>query len=132
MDLLGNHPTKTGRVIMDLFVTDPEWHWFIIFYFFLGGIAAGAYFTATLVDLVGDESERELSRVGYWIALPLVLLCGLFLTLDLNKPERFWHMLFKSELVHQALAQGWPWSTQSWPTMSHALIWKYWSPMSVG
>ena len=93
---------------MDFFVTDPEWHWWIILYFFCGGIAAGAYFTSTLIDLVGSERERELARVGYWIAFPLVLLCGLFLTVDLNKPDRFWHMLFKSEIVHEALAEGWP------------------------
>jgi formate-dependent nitrite reductase membrane component NrfD len=33
---------------MDLFVADPEWRWWIILYFFFGGIAAGAYFTAIL------------------------------------------------------------------------------------
>jgi formate-dependent nitrite reductase membrane component NrfD len=117
---------------MDLFVADPEWGWWIILYFFLGGIAAGAYFAATIIDLVGSERERELSRVGYWIAFPMVVLCGLFLTVDLYRPERFWHMLFKSEVVKEALAEGWPGSAQSWRTMGHALIWKYWSPMSVG
>src|SRR5438309_3403020 len=117
---------------MDLFVADPEWHWWIILYFFLGGIAAGAYFTATLIDFVGDTRDREIARVGYWIAFPLVVLCGLFLTVDLNKPDRFWHMLLKSEIVREAMGQGWPGSAQSWQTMSHALIWKYWSPMSVG
>ena len=64
-----------------------------------------------------SERERELARIGYWIAFPLVLLCGLFLTVDLNKPDRFWHMLFKSEIVHQALAEGWPGSAASWRTM---------------
>jgi formate-dependent nitrite reductase membrane component NrfD len=118
--------------IMDLFVADPEWRWWIILYFFLGGIAAGAYFTASIIDLVGSERERELSRVGYWIAFPLVVLCGLFLTVDLYRPERFWHMLFKSEVVKEALAQGWPGSAESWRTMSHAFMWKYWSPMSLG
>jgi formate-dependent nitrite reductase membrane component NrfD len=117
---------------MDLFVASPDWQWWIILYFFLGGIAAGSYFTATLNDFVGHEREREISRIGYWIAFPLVLLCGLFLTVDLNRPERFWHMLFKSEIVHQALYQGWPGSAESWRTMSHALMWKFWSPMSVG
>jgi formate-dependent nitrite reductase membrane component NrfD len=117
---------------MDLFVADPQWRWWIVLYFFFGGIAAGAYFTGTIIDLVGTQRERELSRVGYWIALPLVLLCGLFLIMDLEQPERFWHMLFKSEIVHEALAEGWPGSAQSWTTMSHALMWKHWSPMSVG
>jgi formate-dependent nitrite reductase membrane component NrfD len=117
---------------MNLFVADPDWGWWIILYFYLGGIAAGAYFTATLIELVGGEEDRELSRIGYWIAFPLVCLCGLFLTVDLGRPERFWHMLFKSEVVGAALTAGWPLSGAGWREMSHAILFKYWSPMSVG
>jgi protein NrfD len=117
---------------MNLFVADPEWGWWIILYFFLGGIAAGAYFMATLIELFGHESDRELSRAGYWIAFPLVVLCGLFLVVDLHRPERFWHMLFKSEVVDEAFRKGWPFSARSWSLMIHAPLLKYWSPMSVG
>src|SRR5262249_27177003 len=98
--------TSEGR--MNLFVADPEWGWWIILYFYLGGIAAGAYFTATLIDLVGNPEDREVARVGYWIAFPLVVLCGLFLIIDLNRPERFWHMLLKSEVAREAIREGWP------------------------
>jgi formate-dependent nitrite reductase membrane component NrfD len=117
---------------MNLFVADPHWSWWIILYFFFGGLAAGAYFMATLIDLVGDEGDRELARMGYWIAFPLICLCGLFLTVDLERPERFWHMLFKSEVVDEALRQGWPWTSASWSWMAHAPLLKTWSPMSVG
>ncbi len=117
---------------MNLFVADPDWHWWIAFYFFLGGIAAGAYFVAVLIDLIGRPEDRGLARLGYRIAFPLVVVCGLLLIGDLNRPERFWHMLFKSEVVHQALDEGWPGTGQSWRTMGHGLIWKPWSPMSVG
>jgi protein NrfD len=117
---------------MDLFVASPDWGWWIIAYFYLGGIAAGAYFFATLIDLLGHESDREVARIGYWIAFPLVSLCGLILIADLYRPERFWHMLFKSEVVHEALAEGWPGSGQGWRTISHAFLFKYWSPMSAG
>jgi formate-dependent nitrite reductase membrane component NrfD len=115
---------------MNPYVADPEWGWWIILYFFLGGIAAGAYFTATLIDLFGSEEDGELARVGYWVAFPLVSLCGLFLTVDLNQPQRFWHMLFKSELVHRALDEGWP--LGGWDLMLQAPLLKYWSPMSMG
>ncbi|OAI54499.1 hypothetical protein AYO44_14870 [Planctomycetaceae bacterium SCGC AG-212-F19] len=117
---------------MNSFVADPEWGWWIIGYFFLGGIAAGAYFMATMIDLVGNPEDRPLARVGYLIALPLIVICGVFLTLDLHRPERFWHMLFRSEVVHEALAQGWPTSGAGWKTMVHAPLLKYWSPMSAG
>jgi formate-dependent nitrite reductase membrane component NrfD len=117
---------------MNPFVVDPEWGWWIILYFFLGGIAAGAYFTATIIDLIGHEEDRELARMGYWLSFPLVAICGLLLILDLGQPLRFWHMLFKSEIVHEAISEGWPWSGESWALMVQAPLIKYWSPMSVG
>src|SRR5437763_4617004 len=117
---------------MNLFVADPHWGTWIILYFYLGGIAAGAYFTATLIELLGDEEDRELPRIGYQVAFPLVCLCGLILIIDLEQPLRFWHMLFKSEVVKAAFAEGWPGSRAGWGTMSHAFLFKYWSPMSVG
>jgi formate-dependent nitrite reductase membrane component NrfD len=117
---------------MNLFVADPHWGWWIILYFYLGGIAAGAYFTATLIELMGRDEDRELARIGYWIAFPLVCLCGLFLTIDLDRPGRFWHMLFKSEVIDAAFAAGWPFSGTGWRHMSQAIMFKYWSPMSIG
>src|SRR6266568_5659520 len=117
---------------MNLFVADPEWGWWIILYFYLGGIAAGAYFMATLIDLFGHEEDRELPRIGYWLAFPLITLCGLLLVVDLHRPERFWHMLFASENAEQAWADGWPFSGSSWVEMWHAFLLKTWSPMSAG
>jgi formate-dependent nitrite reductase membrane component NrfD len=117
---------------MNYFVADPEWGWWIIGYFFLGGIAAGAYFMATMIDLIGRPEDRPLARVGYIIAWPLIIVCALFLTLDLHRPERFWHMLFRSEVVHEALALGWPTTGAGWRTMAGAPLIKYWSAMSVG
>lgn len=111
---------------MNIFVADPHWGWWIIGYFFLGGIAAGTYFMATLIDLVGSKEDRELARIGYRIAFPLIIVCGAFLTLDLERPERFWHMLFRSEVVTEAR------TTHSWGELLQAPLLKYWSPMSAG
>ena len=97
---------------MNTFVADPEWGGWIIWYFFLGGIAAGAYFLATLAELFGGEGDRKQTRAGYLIAAPLVAVCGVLLILDLGQPTRFWHMLFEHD---------------SW--RPHI---KWWSPMSIG
>jgi formate-dependent nitrite reductase membrane component NrfD len=115
---------------MNPFVADPEWGWWITLYFFLGGIAAGAYFVATLIELFGHEEDVPLARIGYRIAFPLISLCGIFLIVDLERPERFWHMMFQSERVHDALAAGWP--LGGWGDMVQAPILKWWSPMSIG
>ena len=42
----------------------------IVWYFFLGGIAAGAYVIAALADLFGDAEDRRGVRVAYYIAFP--------------------------------------------------------------
>ena len=77
------------------FTTNPHWQWYIVFYFFIGGLAGGCYFLATLIDYFGRDEDRPLSRLGYYIAFPLVSLCGVLLIVDLSRPLRFWHMLIE-------------------------------------
>src|SRR5205823_4721085 len=51
---------------------------------------------------------------------------------DLDRPERFWHMLFKSEVTKAAFAEGFPFSAAGWRLAVQAPAFKYWSPMSAG
>ena len=117
---------------MDFFVASPDWGFWIIAYFYLGGIAAGSYFIAILIEWFGSPEDQPLARIAYRIAFPLVLLCTVFLIVDLNRPERFWHMMLKSERTKQAIADGFPLSGAGWGDAAHALMFKYWSPMSAG
>ncbi len=97
---------------MNLHVADPHWGVWIIAYFFLGGIAAGAYATAAMARLFGKRRDQDGVRAADYLAFPLVCLCGVILIIDLNRPERFWHMLMSSQTLMP--------------------IFKWWSPMSVG
>src|SRR6266571_6631710 len=90
----------------------PAWEWWLVWYFFIGGLAAGLYCTAALIELMGTARDREMAKVADYRALPLALVCGVLLILDLGRPERFWHMLIQSE--------------------TGRLMFKYWSPISVG
>jgi formate-dependent nitrite reductase membrane component NrfD len=94
------------------FVHPPQWEWYIVWYFFLGGIAGGAYALGTLLRLRGDARDAEVSRLAFLIALPALAICPILLTLDLGRPLRFLHMLI---------------DPSTW-----TLNFKYWSPMSVG
>jgi formate-dependent nitrite reductase membrane component NrfD len=91
----------------------PHWGWYIVLYFFLGGLSAGTYFIATLLVLAGDPRDREVVHLGHLLSFPLLLACALLLILDLGVPLRFWHMLVASERVP-------------------ALLFKPWSPISLG
>jgi len=94
------------------FVAPPEWHWYIVWYFFLGGLAGGAYALGVLLRLVGSREDEGAARLAFLVSFPALVICPILLTLDLGKPMRFWHMLIDA---------------RTWlPTL------KYWSPMSLG
>jgi formate-dependent nitrite reductase membrane component NrfD len=95
---------------------NPAWSWFIVWYFFLGGMAAGAYFLAALADLFGRaERAARVARAGYAVALPLVAVCPILLTLDLGMPSRTFKMFGIFRL-------GSPMSVGSWALLGFGLF----------
>src|SRR5207244_1478646 len=74
-----------------------NWGWWIVLYFFLGGVTGGVYFAAAWLDLFGDVRDRAAMRLGHLLAFPLIIVCALALVVDLGQPLRFWHMIFASE-----------------------------------
>ena len=91
----------------------PHWTWFIIPYFFIGGLAGGAYFLAAILEWFGRPDDRAVVRTGYDVAAVGALVSGFLLTVDLGQPLRFWHMLFQSNNLP-------------------AVVFKPWSPISFG
>jgi formate-dependent nitrite reductase membrane component NrfD len=71
----------------------PDWPVLIDIYFFLGGIAGGAFVIATVANLVDRERYRDIVRIGYYIAFLVVIPAPILLTVDLGLPTRFLHML---------------------------------------
>ena len=67
----------------------PNWGWWIVLYFFVGGATGGVYFAAGWLDLFGDASDRTAIRLGHLLAFPLIILSALFLVVDLGQPVRF-------------------------------------------
>ncbi len=94
------------------FTSSPHWAWYITLYFYVGGIAGGCYFLASLLHMFGGPQDRPVVRMGYYVAFIGAGISGILLTLDLTQPLRFWHMLVQSN--------------------TGAPMFKSWSPMSVG
>ena len=93
----------------------PGWEWYYVaMYFFIAGISAGAYFIATLAEIFGGEKHREISRTGFYIAFPLILLTPPLLIADLGRPERFWHLLLYAKSGFPYLNFQSPLSVGSW------------------
>jgi formate-dependent nitrite reductase membrane component NrfD len=96
------------------FVQPPQWEWYILGYFFCAGLAGGSYALATMLRLWGAPRDEGTARIGYLITFPLVVLCGILLTVDLGQPLRFWHMMVNTT------------------PNEVGLNFKWWSPISLG
>jgi formate-dependent nitrite reductase membrane component NrfD len=83
----------TALAATEHFAGAPEWTWFILFYFFVAGLAGGAYFLGTLLRYWGTPADEPVARLAFYVPLPAVLIGIVLLTLDLKQPLRFWHML---------------------------------------
>jgi formate-dependent nitrite reductase membrane component NrfD len=70
-----------------------HWPFLIDVYFFLGGLAGGAFVIATVANLVDARRYRDVSRIGYYLAFAALLPCPLLLIVDLGVPSRFVNML---------------------------------------
>jgi len=74
-------------------VRRPVWTWEVPTYFWLGGMAAGAYVTASLAHNFGSADDRRIAAGGYYVAAAALVPCAPLLIADLGRPDRFHHML---------------------------------------
>ena len=70
-----------------------DWPLLIDLYFFLGGIAGGAFVIATIANLLDGQRYRDVVRVGYYIAFLAIIPAPIMLIVDLGLPTRFLHMM---------------------------------------
>ena len=94
------------------FAAPPGWEWWILGYFFVGGLSGGSYAIGTLLRLVGTGADQRAARIAFIASFLALLPCPIFLIADLGQPLRFINMLFDAS--------------------SGGLAFKPWSPMSLG
>ena len=74
-----------------------DWPLLIDLYFFLGGLAGGAFVIATIANLLDGRRYRDIVRIGYYIAFLAIIPGPIFLIVDLGLPTRFLHMMLVSK-----------------------------------
>jgi len=74
-------------------VRRPVWTWEVPAYFWLGGLGAGAFVTASLAQTFGSADDRRIAADGFYVAAAALLPCAPLLIGDLGRPDRFHHML---------------------------------------
>ena len=97
-----------------VFTASQHWSWWIILYFFVGGIAGGAVMLATLLRVLGKPEDQPIARLGYYLGVAGVAVSGLLLTIDLERPLRFWHMLLQSHTGRPMFKAWVPMSVGAW------------------
>lgn len=100
-----------------------DWPLLIDVYFFLGGLAGGAFVVATIASLFDPRRSRAIVRIGYYVAFLAVIPCPVLLIVDLGTPSRFLNMLMVEK---PSLAIG----MTTWAIGPFHL--KPYSPMSAG
>jgi formate-dependent nitrite reductase membrane component NrfD len=104
------------------FVASPQWEWWILGYFFFGGISGGSYALGTLLRFAGDPRDEGAARIAFITSFIALIPCPIFLTLDLGQPFRFWHMLVDTSSGGLAFKPDSPMSLGSWVLLFFGLF----------
>jgi Ni/Fe-hydrogenase subunit HybB-like protein len=71
----------------------PPWEYLIVSDLFLSELSSGIFVAAALGDLIAQNVYGEAARIGYLLALTIIVVDLICLVLDLGDPIRFHHML---------------------------------------
>lgn len=81
-----------GLIITDM--TDQvSWGVYISNFTFLVGVAAAAVMLVIPVYIYRNEDLHDLVIFGELLAIAAILMCLAFVTVDLGRPDRFWHLI---------------------------------------
>ena len=70
-----------------------SWGLYIANFTFFVGVAAGAVMMVIPAYLFHDKEMHDLVVIGEIVAIAAICMCLGFVTVDLGRPDRFWHML---------------------------------------
>ncbi len=70
-----------------------SWGWYISNFTFLVGVAAAAVLLVVPAYVYNFKPIKEIVFLGEMLAITAIIMCMLFVTVDLGHPERVWHLL---------------------------------------
>jgi Ni/Fe-hydrogenase subunit HybB-like protein len=85
------------QIVHGLVVTgmsdEVSWGVYIANFTFLVGVAAAAVMMVIPVYIYDNEELHDLVIFGELLAVAAIIMCLLFVTVDLGRPDRFWHLI---------------------------------------
>ncbi|HEY6556570.1 MAG TPA: NrfD/PsrC family molybdoenzyme membrane anchor subunit [Polyangiaceae bacterium] len=86
------HQTVHGMALTNM--TDHvSWGLYIANFTFGVGLAAGAVMMVIPAYLYDDHEMHDVVLIGELLAIASIVVCLLFITVDLGRPDRFWHII---------------------------------------
>ncbi len=85
-----------------------SWGLYIANFTFMVGLAAGAVMMVIPAYLYHDKEMHDVVIIGELLAIAAITMCLLFVTVDLGRPDRFWHIMPGIGRFH------WPFSMLTW------------------
>ncbi|MEK7234167.1 MAG: sulfate reduction electron transfer complex DsrMKJOP subunit DsrP [Elusimicrobiota bacterium] len=70
-----------------------SWGLYIANFTFLVGMAAAAVMLVVPVYIYKDDTLHDVVIFGELLSVAVIVMCLLFVTVDLGRPDRFWHMI---------------------------------------
>lgn len=87
-----SHQVAEGMILTHM--TDHvSWGLYIANFTFLVGLAAGGVMMVIPAYLYHNDEMHELSIAGELLAIAAIVMCLFFVTVDLGRPDRFWHLI---------------------------------------
>ena len=101
------HQLHTGLAATNM-VDQVPWGAYIANFTYLVGMAAAAVMLVIPAYIYDDHALHEVVVLGELLAVAVLVMCLMFVTVDLGRPDRFWHLL---PMIGRF---NWPMSMLSW------------------
>jgi hypothetical protein len=85
-----------------------SWGLYIANFTFSVGLAAGGVMMVIPAYLYDDHEMHDVVIIGELLAIAAIVMCLMFVVVDLGRPDRFWHMIPGHRALH------WPVSMLTW------------------
>ena len=93
------HQLNEGLIVTNM-RDQVSWGFYISNFTFMVGVAAAAVLLVIPAYVYGWGPIKEFAVLGELLAVSAIVMCMLFVTVDIGHPERFWHLIPKIGLLN--------------------------------
>jgi len=87
-------------LIVTAMTNQVSWGFYISNFTFLVGVAAAAVLLVIPAYVYNWKPIKEIALLGELLAVSAIVMCLLFVTVDIGHPERFWHLIPKVGILN--------------------------------